>query len=169
MSYIVPEIKQWLPNASAPVRVATTLEVVNGNGQSARVDQRLANPLVVRVKDQNGAAMSGVSVSFSVTPGGTVSPSSATTGSNGEAETRLTLGGPPGTYTVTARASGITQSVTFTATATAPAPLAFSPNTIAAQTFYCRQCYPTAPIAHSHGWHRPLYLQPVPNTGGTLV
>ena len=139
MSHIVPKIQQYLPSPPppAPSPVATTLEVVSGGGQSARVNQRLANSLVVRVKDQNDAVMSGVSVSFSVTPGGTVSPSSATTGSNGEAETRLTLGGIAGTYTVTARVSGITQPVTFTATATVPAPnpLAFSPNTIAAQTF----------------------------------
>ena len=138
MSHIVPEIQQYLPAASpppVPSAVATTLEVVSGGGQSARVNQRLANPLVVRVKDQNNAVMSGVSVSFSVAPGGTVSPSSATTGLNGEAETRLTLGGTAGTYTVTARVSGITQPVTFTATATAPDPLAFSPDTIAAQTF----------------------------------
>ena len=63
--------------------------------------------------------MSGVSVSFSVTPGGTLNPSSATTGTNGQAQTRLTLGSTTGTYTITARASGITQTVTFTATATA--------------------------------------------------
>ena len=138
MSHIVPEIQQYLPAASPPLvpsPVATTLEVVSGSGQSARVNQRLANPLVVRVKDQNDVVMSGVSVSFSVAPSGTVSPSSATTGSNGEAETRLTLGDTTGTYTVTARVSGITQPVTFTATATAPGPLAFSPNTIAAQSF----------------------------------
>ena len=138
MSHIVPEIQQYLPATSPPLvpsPVATTLEVVSGSGQSARVNQRLANPLVVRVKDQNDVVMSGVSVSFSVAPSGTVSPSSATTGSNGEAETRLTLGDTTGTYTVTARVSGITQPVTFTATATAPGPLAFSPNTIAAQSF----------------------------------
>ena len=138
MSHIVPEIQQYLPAASPPLvpsPVATTLEVVSGSGQSARVNQRLANPLVVRVKDQNDVVMSGVSLSFSVAPSATVSPSSATTGSNGEAETRLTLGDTTGTYTVTARVSGITQPVTFTATATAPGPLAFSPNTIAAQSF----------------------------------
>ena len=123
------------PTPPDPAPVATTLEVVSGSGQNARVNQPLASPLVVRVKDQNDAAMSGVSVSFTVAPSGTVNPSSATTGANGEAETRLTLGSAAGTYTVTARASGITQPVTFTATATAPDPLAFSPSTIADQTF----------------------------------
>ena len=100
---------------------ATTLESVSGSGQSAQTGSAIANPFVVRVLDQNGDAMAGVSVSFSVTPSGAVNPSSAMTGSNGQAETRLTLGSTPGTYTVTARVSGITQAVTFTATATAPA------------------------------------------------
>ena len=118
-----------------PTPTATTLESVTGSGQSSETGSAIANPFVVRVLDQNGAAMSGVSVSFSVTPGGTVNPSNATTGSNGQAETRLTLGGTTGIYTVTARASSITQTVTFTATATAPDPLAFRPSAIAAQTF----------------------------------
>ena len=101
-----------------PDPVATTLEVVSGNGQRARVNQQLASPLVVRVKDQNDAPMPGVFVSFSVTPIATLNPSSARTGSNGQAQTRLTLGSTAGTYTVTALAAGITQTVTFTVTAT---------------------------------------------------
>ena len=99
---------------------ATTLASVSGSGQSAQTGRAIANPFVVRVLDQNGAAMAGVSVSFSVSPSGTVNPSSATTGSDGQAETRLTLGSTRGTYTVTASVSGITQTVSFTVTATAP-------------------------------------------------
>ena len=99
---------------------ATTLESVSGSGQSALAGSAIGSPFVVRVLDQNGDAMAGVSVSFSVTPSGAVNPSNATTGSNGQTETRLTLGSTPGTYTVTARVSGITQTVTFTATATPP-------------------------------------------------
>ena len=100
-------------------QTATALEVVSGGGQSAGVNQQLASPLVVRVKDQNDGPMSGVSVSFSVTPSATLNPSSATTGTNGQAQTWLRLGSTAGTYTVTARATGINQHVTFTATATA--------------------------------------------------
>ncbi len=108
------------PQQLQPPPTATTLESVSGNGQSALASSAIGSPFVVRVLDQNGDAMAGVSVSFSVTPSGAVNPSSALTGSNGQAETRLTLGSTPGTYTVTARVSGITQTVTFTAIATAP-------------------------------------------------
>ena len=103
-----------------PPRTPTTLERVSGNGQSGETDQHLTNPLIVRVLDQHGDTLSGVAVSFTVSPSGILSPTSATTGSNGEASTALQLGGTAGTYTVTARVSGITQRVTFTATATEP-------------------------------------------------
>ena len=101
-------------------RTATTLEVVSGNGQSTETDQHLTNPLIVRVLDQNSAVLSGVTVSFSVTPSsGVLNPASATTGSDGQASTTLQLGSTAGTYTVTASVSGLS-SVTFTATATEP-------------------------------------------------
>ena len=102
-------------------RTATTLEVFSGNGQSAETDQHLTNPLIVRVLDQNSAVLSGVTVSFTVNPtSGVLTPTSATTGSDGQASTTLQLGSTAGTYTVTASVSGITQQATFTATATEP-------------------------------------------------
>ena len=102
-----------------PPRTPTTLERSSGNSQSGETDQHLTNPLVVKVLDQDSDALSGVTVSLTVSPSdGVLSPASTTTGSNGEASTALQLGGTAGTYTVTASASGIAQSVTFTATAT---------------------------------------------------
>ena len=109
--------------ATAPPKVPTTLEKVSGDGQSGQVSTQLSNPLVVRVLDQDGVALGGVSVSFSVSPSGTLSTSSATTGSNEQASTRLTLGSTIGTYTVTAsvtKPDGTKLEVSFTATATAP-------------------------------------------------
>ena len=111
------------PPPPPPDKVATTLQKRSGDSQSAQVSTQLSNPLVVRVLDQDSAALSGVSVSFSVSPtSGSLSASSATTNAQGEASTRLTLGSTAGTYTVTASASGITSTVSFTATATAPPP-----------------------------------------------
>ena len=100
-------------------RTATTLEVFSGNGQSAETDRHLTNPLIVKVLDQNSAALSGIIVSFSVNPSGTLNPTSVTTGGDGQASTTLQLGSIAGAYTVTASVSGLS-SVTFTATATEP-------------------------------------------------
>ena len=49
--------------------------------------------------------------------GGRVSPISATTDANGRAQTVFTLGGEIGDNTVTARVTGLADSVTFKATA----------------------------------------------------
>ena len=106
-----------------PSRIATTLEYVSGRGQEALIDEQLAKSLVVRVLDQNGAVLLGVTVSFTVSPiSGVLNPASATTDATGEASTELTLGDTAGSYTVTARVSDIAQPVTFTATATNPDP-----------------------------------------------
>ena len=96
---------------------ATTLEIISGDTQSAQVSTALANALIVQVNDQNGDAFSGEAVTFSTT-GGTLSETSVTTGSNGQASTALTLPSTAGDYTVTAAVSGLTD-VEFTATATA--------------------------------------------------
>ena len=94
--------------------VATTLEIVSGDNQSAQVGNALVNPLVVRVLDQNSDAFSGATVSFSVSPtDGSLSETSVTTGANGQASTALTLGNMAGSYTVTASVSGL-MDVTFT-------------------------------------------------------
>ena len=95
----------------------TTLEYRRGNGQSGEINQRLANPLVVRVLDQHSAVLSGITVNFSVSPSGSLSSQGPTTDANGEASTELTLGSTTGKYIITASVSGLS-SVTFVATAT---------------------------------------------------
>ena len=100
--------------------VATTLSEVSGDDQSAVVSSALPNPFVVQVNDQNGDAISGETVTFAVTAGGgSLSASSVTTGTNGRAQTTLTLGSTAGTNTVTADVSGISTTITFIATAEA--------------------------------------------------
>ena len=95
--------------------VATTLEIVSGDGQFGRMDRWLSSSLVVVVKDQHGTPFQDAMVNFSVSPSGRLSRSRMMTGSNGQAEIRLKLGSTAGTYTVTASVRGITDTVTFTA------------------------------------------------------
>ena len=104
--------------------VATTLEIVSGNGQSGRAGQQLTNPLVVEVKNQNGDPLPGVTVEFSTAfdpdtgrSFGSVNPTTDVTDADGQASTRFTLGSTAGVYTVTASATiiNVSYSVTFTA------------------------------------------------------
>ncbi|MDE0012510.1 MAG: hypothetical protein OXU36_15270 [Candidatus Poribacteria bacterium] len=92
--------------------------MVSGNNQSGRPGERLANPFVVEVVDENDDPVSGVTVSFRVTAGGgTLSATSATTNNGGRAQTTLTLGDEVGDNTVVASVSGLSDRVTFKARA----------------------------------------------------
>ena len=93
-----------------------SLTKVCGDSQEGLVGEQLAKPFVVSVSDEDGAAIAGVVVSFSVTAGGgTLSAATATTDANGRAATRLTLGSDAGPNTVSASVAGLA-SATFTAT-----------------------------------------------------
>ena len=93
-----------------------SLTKVCGDSQEGTAGALLAEPLVVSVVDEDGAAMAGVVVSFAVTAGGgTLSAATATTDANGRAATRLTLGSEPGTNTVSATVEGLEPRI-FTAT-----------------------------------------------------
>ena len=108
------------------------LTKVSGDGQEGPASTQLDEPFVVLVSDEEGAAMVGVAVTFSVTAGGGMLSSTtdtnscifklsqssitATTDANGQASTRLTLGSEPGTNTVSATVEGL-EPEPFTATA----------------------------------------------------
>ena len=55
---------------NAEALVATTVVEVSGDDQSSQVSTALDAPFVVEVRDQNGDALSGVTVAFAVTAGG---------------------------------------------------------------------------------------------------
>jgi hypothetical protein len=100
-----------------------TITIVSSNSQSGAVGQALASPLVVKVTDSSGNPAAGVAVSFQVTAGqASLMPTTANTGTSGQAETNVTLGTTAGTVTVTASASGAATPVTFNLTVLAGAP-----------------------------------------------
>ena len=92
------------------------------DGQFGLVGTELTDSIVVIVKDANGNGVAGRSVLWTVgTGGGTVSPTTSTTDTDGKAFTRWTLGPTAGTNTVNAASANLTP-VTFTATANASQP-----------------------------------------------
>ena len=95
--------------------IPQSLTKVSGEGQEGPASTQLAAPFVVSVLDEDGAAIAGASVTFSVTAGGgTLSSTTATTDANGRARSTLTLGNQPGLNAVAATVAGL-ESVTFTA------------------------------------------------------
>ena len=97
---------------------ASTISAFSGDGQSGTVGTVLANPFVVITNDVGGNPVSSVDVTFAVTAGGgSLSASSAKTGTDGKSSTALTLGPAVGINTVTATSPGLAGSpVTFNAT-----------------------------------------------------
>jgi hypothetical protein len=103
-----------VPGASA------ALVRFSGDGQSAQVTTALPQPLVVRVTDAHGNAVSGASVTWSTSgSGSSITPAIATTDAAGEARGTWTLGVAAGAQTASASAAGT--SVAFSAVA-APGP-----------------------------------------------
>ncbi len=103
--------------ATALPGTATRLVLVSGNGQTASPGEQLPRPLVVRLVDEDGNAVPNRAVTWVIgVGGGSASPSTSTTGDNGEAETRWTLGPNAGANTLNAVVSGV-GFIRFTATA----------------------------------------------------
>jgi plastocyanin len=85
-----------------------TIAVSAGNNQVGAAGAALAESLAVIVKDQGGAPLANVTVTFSVTAGGgSVSPTSRVTDASGIAKTRRTLGPNAGTQTASATAGSL--------------------------------------------------------------
>ena len=71
----------------------TSLQIVSGNNQRGVFEQKLPEPLVVRIDDPGGAGVAGVPITFA--PGaesGSVSSAQVATGTDGRASTEWTLG-----------------------------------------------------------------------------
>ncbi len=104
---------------SATATSSATLTLVSGSGQSGVPSAALAQPLVVEVRNAVGL-VSGATIDWSMVTsgGGSLTPSSSTTGANGRAQTAWTLGAAPGNFLARATlrgASGGGSTVDFTA------------------------------------------------------
>jgi parallel beta-helix repeat protein len=105
---------------------ASSIAVVSGSGQAARVSTGFAHPLVAVVEDAYGNPVPGVSVAFTAPASGasaTLIGSPATTGADGQARVTATAGTVAGSYTVTASVANVTTAAGFTLTNTEPASL----------------------------------------------
>ena len=87
---------------------ASSIALSAGDNQVAAAGAALPESLAVIVRDNAGAALPGVAVTWSVTAGGgTVSPTTRTSDAGGIAKTRRTLGPNAGTQTARATVAGL--------------------------------------------------------------
>ncbi|MFA6165657.1 MAG: hypothetical protein WC700_03505 [Gemmatimonadaceae bacterium] len=118
------------PADSAVVTVtlpASQLQLVSGGGQTGPAGSTLATPVVARVVASDGIGVSGVTVTFAASGGGTVAPASAVSTADGSVSTQWTLGPTAGAQTLTVTSAGLTGSpLTADATALAVTPTKLS-------------------------------------------
>ena len=107
-------------SATATAGAAAAMAIHAGNNQTGAAGSSFATPLQVLITDQFGNGVAGVAVTWAVASGGgSVTPTSSVSNSQGVASTTQTLPATAGTVTVTATAAGLTGSpATFTSTAT---------------------------------------------------
>lgn len=115
VSASVPGVLSAAFAITATPAAPTNFSRVSGDAQSASAGSTLTAPFVVQTLDQYGNPVVGVAVTWTTTDGSFIE-ADAVTDINGQAKAVLTLGGSPGTETVTAHVAGDTD-VTFTATA----------------------------------------------------
>lgn len=105
--------------AQAAPGAPATLALVSGDNQTGVAGTALADSLVVAVEDQYGNGVAGVTVSWTVSGGGSVSAATTPTDANGRAAVQRVLGASAGTQNTLAAVAGVNGSpVTFTHTAT---------------------------------------------------
>ena len=102
--------------ATATSGVGALLKVESGDNQTAAVSSALPDSLVVRVTDADGNPAAGVQVDWTVSGGGTISPTSGVSDADGLVAAERVLGATSGAQTTQAAAAGIAP-VTFTSTA----------------------------------------------------
>ena len=107
------------PNISATFTMTANiqvsgLQIVSGNSQSAVVNTNFPLPLVVQLSTSNGTSDANIGVSFSISGPATLSASSVTTNSVGQAQVSVAAGSTTGAVTVTARSGNFSQTFNLT-------------------------------------------------------
>ena len=125
----IPTLQSRGVRVSSDNQAHPALLKISGDNQHGISSTSLSYPFVIAVQDENGSALVGVPVTFTIISGGGVlSITSTTTDENGRADSTLTLGPNIGKNIVEVSAVGLESSSTFYATANESPPIAADVN-----------------------------------------
>lgn len=101
---------------AADSKVPATIVPVGGENQSGAIGSQLVSPLIVRVENEFGRPVQGAEVEWSIeSGGGTISPSTTTTDTDGRAQAQWNLGFSAGQQTAVAALGGLNNRFRATA------------------------------------------------------
>jgi uncharacterized protein (TIGR03437 family) len=101
--------------------VVSTMNILNGNNQTATVGSAFPQSLTVQILDASNNPIAGQTVTFAVTAGtASVNPATATTDSLGRASTIVTASSNPGSIIVIASYASVSASFSLTAVPQGP-------------------------------------------------
>ena len=132
--------------ATGRVGAAAALVKQSGDNVTALVNSVLGTPHVAKVTDAFGNGVSGVSIAWGVTGGGSVNPTASVTDQNGGAQTVRTTPAAPvaATTTATATIAGTPRTVSFAVTVVNSGPALIVKVTGDAQSAVAGATLPTA-------------------------
>jgi adhesin/invasin len=109
--------------ATAIAGSGSLIAAVSGDDQTAPVNSALADSLIIRVSDASNNPVQGITIQWTAVGGGSVSPETVVTGSDGRAAAARVLGPTAGQQSAQATGDGLAGSpVTFVHTAVASNP-----------------------------------------------
>lgn len=104
--------KEQTPIPATP----TTIKAISGMNQSGNISAALDSALVVQVLDAAGRPVANVSLTWGASAGGSITPATTTTGTDGKSSAKWTLSAAPGTQVATVTSAQVAgASVAFIA------------------------------------------------------
>ena len=101
-----------LPTLAGPSNVTITVVSYDKTGVAGFP---LQDPMIVQITNAKGNTVTGAPVTFTVSGGGSASPGTVATATDGQASTKITLGPNPGQYIVVITSGNSKANVTITA------------------------------------------------------
>ncbi len=103
-----------LPPPVTQIGPKVNIMVISGDNQTGYPNFALKDPIILKLTDATGNPVNSTQVQFSITPGGSVNPTTDTSDNNGLVQVKPVMGSDSGTYFVAAKANGVTVIVPIT-------------------------------------------------------
>lgn len=103
-----------LPTPVTETGAKINITVVSGGDQTGYAGLGLKDPIVFKITDATGQPVNKTQVQFSISPGGSVTPTTDTSDNNGIVQVKPVMGTDPGRYLIAVKANGVTVTVPIT-------------------------------------------------------